>query len=385
MPMKGAADSTGEVLAALRSRIEHLAPGQAVDVDDLRRADPFGPDAFAALARRFGLVDHVNGEWRQDKQPRWTPGWIAPADEKRCADLFEAAFGYRMDERLWRWKYRDAEPLGVGVWQGDRLVAFYGGMPRDVLVRGRAASAVQIGDVMVEPSERGVMTRSGPFQIAASTFLERRIGHGRPHLLGFGFPTAKALQVAQRLGLYAEVDRITQITWTAGTNWRHRIGRRLKDATRADAAIVNRLWDRMARDFADSILGVRNWNYIEARYLQHPTVEYRCLLLRRLFGAAQALIVLRPLEDGQAELIDIVGPRASFEAAVSAARHWAAGHGATRVRAWITASHAAALDFQSAEAAPLDLVVPTNVWSPGPAVDDVRGHWWLMAGDTDFR
>jgi hypothetical protein len=291
-----------------------------------------------------------------------------------------------MDPRLWRWKYRDADPLGVGVWQGDRLVAFYGGMPRDVLVRGRAASAVQIGDVMVEPSQRGVMTRSGPFQIAASTFLERRIGHGRPHLLGFGFPTVKALQVAQRLGLYAEVDQITQLTWSARASWRHRIGMRLADATQADAPIVDRLWGQMARDFAGSIIGVRNWKYVEARYLRHPTVEYRCLLLKGMFGgAAHALIVLRALEDRQAELVDIVGPRASFEAAVSGARRWAADQGAARVRAWITASHAGELDLQSPEATPLGLVVPTNAWSPGPAVDEVRGHWWLMAGDTDFR
>jgi hypothetical protein len=239
---------------------------------------------------------------------------------------------------------------------------------------------------MVEPSQRGVMTRSGPFQIAASTFLERRIGHGRPHLLGFGFPTVKALQVAQRLGLYAEVDQITQLTWSARASWRHRIGMRLADATQADAPIVDRLWGQMARDFAGSIIGVRNWKYVEARYLRHPTVEYRCLLLKGMFGgAAHALIVLRALEDRQAELVDIVGPRASFEAAVSGARRWAADQGAARVRAWITASHAGELDLQSPEATPLGLVVPTNAWSPGPAVDEVRGHWWLMAGDTDFR
>jgi hypothetical protein len=387
MPMKGApADSAEEVLTALRRRVEQLEPGRTADLGDLSRADRFGPDAFAALARRFGLADCGNGEWRQDKAPRWTPGWIGPADQQRCLDLFESAFGYRMDERLWRWKYRDANPLGVGVWQGDRLVAFYGGMPRDVLVRGQAASAVQIGDVMVEPSQRGVMTRSGPFQIAASTFLERRIGNGRPHLLGFGFPTAKALQVAQRLGLYAEVDQIAQITWTAGASWKQRIGMRMASVTPADAAVVDMLWDRMASDFAGSIIGVRNWNYIEARYLRHPTVEYRCLLVKARFGgAAHALIVLRALEDGNAELVDIVGPRASFDAAVRAARDWAAGVRATRVTAWITASHANTLDLQSAEIASLDLFVPTNVWSPGPAVDEVRGRWWLMAGDTDFR
>jgi hypothetical protein len=375
-----------DTLAQLQERTARREPGEPVALDDLSRADPCGSEAFAALAARFGVGAGADGGWVMAKKPRWRPGWVHAKDEAACLDLFESAFGYRMDVRLWRWKYRDAGPPGMGVWQGDRLVGFYGGMPRDIVVRGRAASAVQIGDVMVEPSQRGVLTRSGPFQIAAATFLERRIGHGRPHLLGFGFPTVKALQVAQRLGLYAEVDQITQLTWGARSTWKHRIGLRLANITRSNATTIDRLWARMARDFQDSIVGVRDWKFFEARYLQHPTVQYHCLLVTSpLTGAARAAIVLRALEDRQLELIDIVGPRASFEAAITAARRHAADLGSTGVRAWVTASHAGALDLQSPESSPLGLVVPTNVWNPGPAVDEVRGRWWLMAGDTDFR
>jgi hypothetical protein len=373
-------------LALLLERTAHCGPGERVTLDDLAQCDPYGVDAFAALAARFGAAPTGDGGWSLAKKPRWRPGWVRATDEAACLDLFESAFGYRMDPRLWQWKYRDADPLGTGVWQGERLVGFYGGMPRDVLVRGQPASAVQIGDVMVEPSQRGVMTRSGPFQMAASTFLERCIGHGRPHLLGFGFPTVKALQVAQRLGLYAEVDQITQLAWPVRSNWKDRLATRLATVTPADASVIDGLWDRMARDFPDSIIGVRNWKYVQARYLRHPTVQYHCLCMKRWPGtAASAVVVLRGLEDRQVELVDIIGPRASFEAAISGARRWAAEHGFTGVRAWVTASHARALEVQSPESSPLGLVVPTNVWSPGPAVDEVRGRWWLMAGDTDFR
>jgi hypothetical protein len=381
-----AASAPTDTLAALRARIAALGPGEPPQFDDLRAGDPFGPGAFDALAGRFGFVPTDAGGWRLAKEPRWTPGWIGPELESDCLDLFESAFGYRMDARLWRWKYRDANPWGMGVWQGDRLVAFYGGMPREILVRGRAASAVQIGDVMVEPSQRGVMTRSGPFQIAASTFLERRIGAGRSHLLGFGFPTVKALQVAQRLGLYAEVDQVTQLTWPAGAPWTGRVGLRVSALANADVAAIDRLWLAMARDFPDSIIGVRDWRQVESRYLRHPTVDYRCLLVTRPWGgAARAAIVMRTLDDRQAELVDIIGPRESFGAAIAAARQWAADHKCTGVRAWVTASHAHMLELQSPQSAPLGLVVPSNIWSPGPAPDEVRGRWWLMAGDTDFR
>jgi hypothetical protein len=374
-----------DILEALRERAATAGPGQPLRLDDLRDTDPCGAEAFDALARRFGFVASADGSWRLGAQPRWTPGWIGPDLEPECLDLFEHAFGYRMDPGLWRWKYRDAPLPGIGVWQGGRLVAFYGGMPRAIMAFGRPASAVQIGDVMVEPSQRGVMTRSGPFQIAASTFLERRIGHGRAHLLGFGFPTVKALQVAQKLGLYAEVDQVTQMTWPARASWKDRFDARWAGVRPGDGAVIDGLWARMARDFGDSIIGVRDWNYFEARYLKHPTVKYECLLVKGLLGLARAAIVLRALDDGQTELIDIVGPRASFGAAISAARRWATEHGSTGVRAWVTASHAQALHLQSPETAPLGLVVPTNVWNPGPAVDEVRGRWWLMAGDTDFR
>jgi hypothetical protein len=372
-------------LAQLGERTARCQPGDRVELGDLARGDPYGAEPFAALAARFGVTFTGDG-WTVVKNPRWQPGWVRAVDEAACLDLFESAFGYRMDPRLWRWKYRDADPVGVGVWQGERLVGFYGGMPRAVLVRGRAASAVQIGDVMVEPSQRGVMTRSGPFQIAASTFLERCIGHGRPHLLGFGFPTVKALQVAQRLGLYAEVDQVTQLTWAAGSNWKQGFGTTVAAMTSAEAPAIDQLWKHMAPDFADSIIGVRDWNYFDARYLKHPTVKYECLLVKGVLGrSARAAIVLRVLDDGQVELVDIVGPLASFGAAISAARRWAAQHGSTGVRAWVTASHAHALNLQSPECAPLGLVIPTNAWSPGPTVGEVRGRWWLMAGDTDFR
>jgi hypothetical protein len=372
-------------LAQLGQRTARSAPGASVALGDLAQSDPFGAAAFTALAARFGAAPGSDGSWAMSRSPRWRPGWVRVADEAACLDLFESAFGYRMDPRLWRWKYRDADPLGVGVWQGERLVGFYGGMPRAVLVRGMPASAVQIGDVMVEPSQRGVMTRSGPFQIAASTFLERCIGDGRPHLLGFGFPTVKALQVAQKLGLYAEVDQITQLTWAARATWTDRIGLRLRAVTPADAPVIDRLWQQMARDFPDSIIGVRNWNYLQARFLRHPVVDYRCLLVKPLLAGASAAIVIRALDEAQVELIDIVGPRSSFDAAISGARRWAADAGFKSVRAWITASHANLLERQAPESSPLGLVVPTNVWSPGPAVDEVRGRWWLMAGDTDFR
>jgi len=381
---RGAGEPPG-LVAELAARTRGLQPGATVSLADLRELDPYGDEAFALLARRFGLAEQGPGCWIFERKPRWVPGWIDREHEAQCFELFEAAFGYRIEPRLWHWKYRGAARPGMGAWHDGKLVAFYGGMPRATLFFGEPVSAVQIGDVMVHPAERGVMTRAGAFQIAASTYLDRAMGYGRPHLLGFGFPTAKHSQVAQRLGLYESVDQVTELSWPAGDSWRARLLRTEKLMPQ-HRPVLERVWQAMAQDFRDSVIGVRDAEYIEQRYERHPTVAYECLLVRTLpSGAAQGLVVLRSIDQDQAELMDLIGPRRNFPALVAAARRWARRIGANRVRAWVTASHADLLAGTSPAAAAMDLVVPANIWSPGPSVVELRGRWWLMAGDTDFR
>jgi hypothetical protein len=110
------------LLPALAQRTALLQPGDPVDVADLANADPFGAEAFAMLARRFGLEAQPEGGWRQRKAPRWLPNWITTADEGTYLELFEQAFGHRMEPAFWRWKYRDGclarRPVGRLLW-GD--------------------------------------------------------------------------------------------------------------------------------------------------------------------------------------------------------------------------------------------------------------------------
>lgn len=384
LPPPDAAAADRALVAALNRRTADVPAGAAVDLADLQRMDPYGPEAFEKLARRFGVAPAASG-WQLERPPRWRPDWVRPEHEAQCFDLFEVAFGYRIDPALWRWKYRDTAAPGMGVWRDGRLVAFYGAMPRPVRFLGEPAATVQIGDVMVHPAERGVMTRSGPFQIAASTFIDRSVGFGRPQLFGFGFPTAKALQVAQKLGLYEGVDQICELTWSAGPTWTERL-LRCAPAGPQEGAAIDKLWHKMAQDFRESIVGVRDAKYIDERYRKHPTVAYQCLLVRRvLTGAPQGLVVVRQPEPDRVELMDLVAPKRNFAALIAAVRRWAADHGANRVTAWLTESHADVLTGTSPQRQQLDLVVPANVWSPGPSAGQLRGRWWLMAGDTDFR
>jgi len=127
--------------------------------------------------------------------------------------LFKLSFKKYLSPELWQWKYANQQAQALCVWEENNLVGHYGGMPRDILFFGEPKMAVQIGDVMVDPSNRGALSRKGPFFLMAATFIDHYIGFEKPFLLGFGFPNRRAMQVAEHLGLYASVGQMLKFSW----------------------------------------------------------------------------------------------------------------------------------------------------------------------------
>ena len=340
---------------------------------------------FNAAAIRLGLARNTQGGWYKQRQPRWRPAWVRREHETEWLDLFQASFGYPMSPAKLQWKYQNTEKLGVGVWTDEKLVAFYGGIPRAISYFGQPGMAVQIGDVMVHPSQRGVLTRSGPFQLAAASFLEQQIGYDRPHLLGFGFPTGKALQLAERLELYGAVDTMTEIRWRArpGRPVLLTYARRVSDL---NAAVVDALWLEMKQVLQGSIVGVRDWAFLQSRYIKHPEQPYLVLLVRRrLSGVVVGIVVLRDRGEEGVEIVDFVAPPERFVELLDTSRLYARRLGRPDVFTWITTSHVERLMSNNGTAKKLDIVIPANIWSPGPPIEELKGRWWLMAGDSDFR
>lgn len=345
--------------------------------------------AVEALAKRLGFVPATptdDGTWQRQRASRWRLDWIGPAQANEWEALFLASFGHDMPPAQAQWKYRHLQHWGLGAFEeAGELVAFYGSMPRAAVWQGRPLTAVQIGDVMVHPSQRGVWGRTGVFQQLAATFLEQCIGFEKPYLLGFGFPGHKAFQLADKLKLYASVDEIAEITWPASLerpSWRIYA----RTLTRADAPAVATLWQAMATAMPQSIVGVRDWTYLQERYAQHPTVAYTLLMVRqRLTRRPLGVVVLRDRDGMGVELMDVVGAPAYWPALVGVAQRFAGRLGRERLFAWVSASHAHWLQTTASHTTALDMMVPTNIWSPGPAPDAVRDRWWLMGGDTDFR
>jgi hypothetical protein len=303
--------------------------------------------------------------------------------------LFERSFEVSFNPAVWHWKYGNGRGRAVSARQEGELVAHYGGAPRDILYFGARARAIQICDVMVMPEYRSFVSRDTLFFKTAATFLEQQIGNCAEHLLGFGFPNIRVLRMACRLGLYDVTDSFIEIHYprtVAETDSRslHVAPFALDVASAVDP--VAACWTRMAADLRGSIVGLRDLDYLRYRYCSHPQWAeggYECVAVTGEGSPAPvAIVVLKRL--GQERLLmDIIGAVADYPAALEAVRGTlAAGNIGLHCR--ITRAHAPAVTLPGSDWRDLEIEIPCNIWTRGPAAGTLAGAWWLTAGDMDF-
>ena len=326
--------------------------------------------------------------FRKKTPPQWRVRLLEKNQMTEMLDLFKKTFHHDMTPAHWHWKYGSNASREIGIWRNDRLVAHYGGIARKILFFGQPQTAVQIGDVMVDAGERGTLTRKGPFFLMAATFLERYIGYNKPYLVGFGFPNERAMKVAERLGLYAEIGQMIEFSWTPLSK-RPRIKTRLHPIDGAGdarmAAAAEECWRKMAEDLRSALVGVRDWSYLQHRYLNHPAQRYQLMLVKNRFGGqVRGILVLRYDAHG-CEIVDIIAALSEIPLLVLHARRLAGINGHDRLFCRITENFAACFAAAGGTKQALDIRIPASIWDAAPSVDSLRNRWWLMSGDTDFR
>lgn len=319
--------------------------------------------------------------FRKGAAPRWRVSHVRPVDFSEIATLFQEVFGHPLSRELWEWKYAAGRGNAVVAKRNGALVSHYGGMYRDVMLCGEPEWVFQICDVMVHPKERGVLTRQGPFLLTAATCAEI---YGP---LGFGFPNQRAMRVAEKMGLYAEVGQMAEVRWKPASH-RFRIRTQVRHMARgnaADCALANQLWAGMAHDLRHGVVGFRDWNYLDHRYFGHPHNHYEVLLVTaRLTGKPLGIGVLRRHE-ASCELLDVIAPLSNLAAVIDQMRRMTARWGLPYLYCWITKNHLPLFLACAGEEEPLDISIPTSCWTADPRADGFKDKWWLMSGDTDFH
>lgn len=316
---------------------------------------------------------------------RWRLIPAIATDVDQCIALFRKVFNTEMSPEFWAWKYGDGRGRAMIARCGDDVVAHYGATTRRISFMGKDARALQVCDVMVDPKERGVMTRKGAFFQVASAFLEAYFGYYNEHLLAYGFPNLRHMRLAEKLGLYAEVARMVEIRWAPlfprprfATVARTLIG------GRDDSRVLEKLWTQMKEDLSEAIVVVRDPEYLQYRYFEHPHYRYDVMaVMDRLTGYPRGVVVMRREKKG-CKLLDIVAHRKEIPLLIDYARRQTAHWGLAELSTWISSPYADVFANTGDRQTITEVCVPTNIWTEGPSVEQLKDRWWLMMGDTDF-
>lgn len=383
-PPANAQPAAADPMDLLNAGHERLAAGAGLLATQAEAAA-----SYPALALRLGLHVAADGQPAWCQAVPWRLDWVRREQLAALQHLAASLPGSAVPANVQEWKYRDADRLGIAAWEANQLVAFCGGAPRAISYFGQSAQALHRMDALAALPENAQQRSADCLHAASATLAELQIGDGKPHLLDFAILNRHTLAQQGEPALQAEVDSLTELRWPA-LSGRPSLQLFARPVGDAHAATVDRLWLEMKRALPASIVCVRDWNFVRSRYLMHPRQPYAVLLVRRRFsGAAVGLVVLRDRAEQGMELVDVVAPADCFGMLVAVARRYAGRLGRTAVFSSVTTSHAHLLATPDGTAADKtaglsSTVVVANVWSPGPTVDELRGHWWLMAGDTDF-
>jgi len=390
-------------LSKVIAQLAEILSGDALGFDEselkvLHRSLTEIQSEFTRGRRCFCLFEF---RYRPREEDEWTSAEFSAIDSflpAEISELFSKSFQVDFDQQLWEWKY----PHGRGqcviarTEAGGEIVAHYGGAPRDILYFGRASLAIQVCDVMVMPEVRRTYGRSSLFFRTAATFLEREIGYSVKHLLGFGFPNQKAMNIALRLGLYEKTDDFIELEFDDGGGDGYGGGNssdidsswRLEELSFSEQReALDGLWANMSSSFDEGIIGLRNSEYFEYRFLQHPFYArkyYCCLQLVDGQDKLRAVAVLK-LVGTEYLLMDLIVSLDDMAQAILQLLSWVRSQdSASGLKFWLTRGWYERLSFPAATVNELGIEIPCNSWNAGPPREKLTGRWWLTAGDMDF-
>lgn len=306
------------------------------------------------------------------------------ADAPGIAALFTRVFEQAPDADWWSRKYADQpHPGSVALDTQGAVVGFYGAQARTARWQGQHFSVCAQCDVMVARAYRFATRRQGVFVSLAERFLGRLVGDGKVFALSFGFPTPRALALGRRVDLYVQADDLHE--WRASVT-HARPGRATGIELTQAAGLEDWSWvdqlPALPPGAAENLHTLRSSDYWRSRFGEPPGGPYWLLRMTR-WGRLCGAAILRPRGEAL-EVIDVALRRPRHWPHLMDAVHAAGGRfEASQLLAWGTATAMAAFPGGERHGA-------GSLALPGPSLnaslsEAVRGHCWLLGGDTDFR
>lgn len=311
---------------------------------------------------------------------------LSPGDREDLLSLHREVFGDGASEAWYEWKYVRGGGLGSGLWHQGKLVAHCGGVPRALRVEGSPRTGIQIGDVMVAPQFRGVLTRRGPFFHVSQQFYDGHVGAGRDSAVAFGFPSERHLRLAVKSQLLWDGGPVHALSWTAaaaqpGWAWRWK---ELDPAAAQFDGAVESAWHEMQSALGECVVGERNAPYVRWRFLERPGRSHAFFALRRAWSARVRGVAIVDLSQPTAQWLDWIGRPQDMVLACAFCRDEAQRAGATHLGAWATPAVAQSLAATGIAHSSVTAWLGIPRRSDLAEADIPRLRWWLMGGDTDF-
>jgi len=223
-------------------------------------------------------------------------GWAArdyePGDEERILDLFELTYGKRRSIEHWRWMFSEC-PFGRGImkllFDGNVLVGHYAVVPMAVEIDGVQSNAALSVDTMTHVKHRG----RGIFAFLASeTYKECQ---KRGLALVYGFPNENSHK--------GFVNRLRWHSFGHMKNMRKKLPIDAKSIPNSPHDVhevsffgknIDELWRSISGHFP--VIVPRNANYLNWRFCQKPSVDYRKLVMNDETGVTIGYAVLKSYE-----------------------------------------------------------------------------------------
>lgn len=316
---------------------------------------------------------------------------LQEGDNTALVKLHQLVFGNAFHPGWQQWKYQTHHNPTLGLWnsQGE-LIAHCAGIARDLYLQGILCSGLQICDVMVHPQWRGILTRRGPFFWVSRTFYDQHIGKDRSYSVGYGFPSYRHLQLANKLDLLSDAGTIWELTWEQNQGqltehpW-HWKALELEEGSTLWSTHLSSAWELMRTHSHSIYLGNRSPKEIDWRYRQHPSHRHYYTALKRPWSKKVRGIAIWRYTDTHTVLwLDWIGlPEDLARAQRMLAHHVLRGQ-VNKLQTWASELIRLALSRTPyySEKPVARIGIPNTSW-----IDlKTLGHqpWWWMAGDTDF-